>query len=194
MVGINDMQPLKDGADTLDPLSDKWREAYGQRVERLLAPFRQAHIPVPWVGLPPMRDERFNAQVVKLNEIYREHAEKAGAQIHRHLGRVRRPERPVRRLRARRRRAERQAAPAADGIHFTKAGSRKLAQFLEAEIRQAFDKVKPQDDIANLPPDIEQAADDINAQIRREMGAPRPRRRRAGRLSRRSRWPGRSCR
>ena len=58
----------------------------------------------------------------------------------------------------------------ADGIHFTKAGSRKMAQFLEADIRRAFQAATPQNDIANLPPDIEQAADDINAQIRREMG------------------------
>src|SRR5271165_2299236 len=58
-----------------------------------------------------------------------------------------------------------------NGIYFTKAGSRKLAHFLEADIRRAFDKTRPQGDIASLPPDIEQEADDINAQIRREMGA-----------------------
>ena len=61
-------------------LSDKWRELYGQRIERMVAPFKLAHIPVAWVGLPPMRSERFNAQVIKLNELYKEHAEKAGAQ------------------------------------------------------------------------------------------------------------------
>ncbi len=53
----------------------------------------------------------------------------------------------------------------------TKAGSRKLAHFLEADIRRDFDRTKPQTDIASLPPDIELQADDINAQIRREMGA-----------------------
>ena len=50
----------------------------------------------------------------------------------------------------------------------------KLAQFLESDIKRAFDAAKPQSDIANLPPDIEQAAIDINAQIRREMGVPAP--------------------
>jgi len=69
ILGINDLQVLKDGAETLDPLSDKWREAYGQRIERLIAPFMLAHVPVAWVGLPPMRSDRFNAQVVKLNEL-----------------------------------------------------------------------------------------------------------------------------
>ena len=173
IIGINDMQVLKDGAQTLDPLSDAWRDAYSQRIERLVAPFRLAHIPVAWVGLPPMRSERVNAQVVKLNELYKEHAEKAGAHYvdiwdafaddagqYNAYG----PDIDGQNAKLR----------AADGIHFTKAGSRKLAQFLDAEIRRAFDAAKPQDDIANLPPDIEQAADDINAQIRREMGVASP--------------------
>ena len=171
MLGINDLQPLKDGADTLDPLSDRWRERYGERVEALLAPFRAAHIPVAWVGLPPMRAERFNAQMIKLNEIYKEHAEKAGAKYidiwdafadqngqYDAFG----PNIDGQNVKLR----------GVDGIHFTKAGSRKIAHFLEAEIRKVFDKGKPSNEVANLPPDIEQAADDINAQIRREMGAP----------------------
>ncbi len=173
IIGINDLQVLKDGADTLDPLSDKWRDAYGQRIERLIAPFRQAHVPVVWVGLPPMRSDRFNAQVVKLNELYKERAEKAGARYidiwdaftddagqYNAYG----PDIDGQNAKLR----------AADGIHFTTAGSRKLAQFLDGEIRRAFEAAKPQDDIANLPPDIEQAADDINAQIRREMGVAAP--------------------
>ena len=170
MIGINDLQPLKDGADTLDPLSDKWREAYAKRVESLVAPFHSAHIPVLWVGLPPMRDERFNSQASALNEIYREHAEKAGAKYidvwdafadqngqYDAFG----PDVEGQNVKLR-------AGP--NGIYFTKAGARKLAQFIEPDIRRPFDKLKPQGDIAALPPDIEQEADDINAQIRREMG------------------------
>jgi uncharacterized protein len=173
ILGINDIQPLKDGADALDPLSDKWREVYGQRIERMVAPFKLAHVPVAWVGLPPMRNDRFNAQVIKLNELYKERAEKAGARYvdiwdafadeggeYDAYG----PDINGQNAKLR----------AADGIHFTKAGARKLAQFLEADIKHAFDAAKPQSDIANLPPDIEQAAIDINAQIRREMGVPAP--------------------
>jgi uncharacterized protein len=173
IIGINDLQALKDGADTLDPLSDKWRDIYGQRIERLIAPFRLAHVPVAWVGLPPMRSERFNAQVIKLNELYKERAEEAGAHyvdiwdaFADDAGQYDAFGPDINGQNAKLR--------AADGIHLTKAGSRKLAQFLEAEIRRAFEAAKPQDDIANLPPDIEQAADDINAQIRREMGVVAP--------------------
>ena len=175
MMGINDLQPLKDGAIMLDPLSDKWRAAYAQRVENLVASFHDARIPVLWVGLPPMSDERFNSQAMALNEIYGEHAEKAGAKYidiwdafcnqsgqYAAFG----PDVDGQNVKLR-------AGP--NGIYFTKAGARKLAQFLEAEIRHAFEKSKPQGDIASLPPDIEQEADDINAQIRSEMGAGTPR-------------------
>lgn len=169
MVGINDLQPMKDGADTLDPLSDKWRAVYAGRVEQVVAPFRDAHIPVLWVGLPPMPEDRFNAQAIALNEIYREHVEKAGGKYvdiwdgfadqngqYSAFG----PDVDGQKSRLR---------SAANGIYFTKAGRRKLAQYLEADIRRTLDKGKTQNDIAALPPDIEQKADDINAEIRREM-------------------------
>ena len=79
ILGINDTQPLKDGDNTLDLQSDKWRELYGQRIERVVAPFKLAHVPVVWVGMPPMRSDQLNAQVIKFNELYKEHAEKAEA-------------------------------------------------------------------------------------------------------------------
>ena len=171
MLGVNDVQPLIDGSETVDPLSDRWREIYGQRVEAFVAPFRTAHIPVAWVGLPPMRSDKFNAAAIKLNEIYKEQAEKAdekyidiwdafsnqGGQYDAFGPNIDGQSVKLRGL---------------DGIQFTKAGSRKVAQFLEAEIRRTFEKNNPQTEVANLPPDIEHAADDINAQIRREMSAP----------------------
>jgi hypothetical protein len=171
MVGVNDMQPLRDGSDSVDVLSDRWRALYAQRVEAMVAPFAAAHIPVAWVGLPPMRTDWLNADVIKLNEIDKEHAEKAGAKYidiwdafadqngqFDAFG----PNVDGQNVKLR----------GVDGIHFTKAGSRKAAHFLEAEIKRVMDKDKPQNGTATLPPDIEQAAGDINAQIRREMGAP----------------------
>ncbi len=173
MIGINDMQALKDGADSLDPLTDKWREIYGQRIERMVSPFALAHIPVAWVGLPPMHSERFNAQIIKLNELFKERAEKAGAHyvdiwdaFADENGQYNAYGPDINGQNAKLR--------TADGIHFTKAGALKVAQFLEADIKRAFDSAKPQTDLANLPPDIEQAAIDINAQIRREMGVAAP--------------------
>jgi len=171
MVGINDIQAMRDGNDSLDPLSDRWKAAYTARIDAVLAPFQGLHIPVAWVGLPPMRTDRFSNDIVKLNEIDRAEVEKDGAKyidiwdafadqngqydasgpnVDGQIVKLRGP----------------------DGIHFTKAGGRKVAHFLEAEIRRVLDKGRPQSETADLPPDIEQAAGDINAQIRREMGAP----------------------
>jgi hypothetical protein len=170
MMGVNDLQPLKDGDEMLDPLSEKWRSLYGQRVESLIAPLHDKHVPVLWVGLPPMPDDKVNAQAIALNELYREHVEKAGGKyidiwdgFADQNGRYNAFGADVEGQRGRLR-----SGP--NGMYFTKAGSRKLAQFLEVDIRRAYDKGKAQNDIAALPPDIEQQADDINAEIRREMG------------------------
>jgi hypothetical protein len=173
MLGINDGQALREGADSYDTLSDKWVDAYAARVEAVVAPYVAAHIPVAWVGLPPMRADRVNTQAAKFNEIYRQYAEKAGAKFidvfdafadqngqYDAFG----PNVDGQNVKLR----------ASDGIHFTKAGSRKLAHFLEAEIKRVFEKRNPSSEVAALPPDIEQATDDINAQIRREMGGPPP--------------------
>jgi len=173
MLGINDGQQLHDGAEVYDTLTDKWNERYAARVEALVAPYTAAHIPVAWVGLPPMRADRSNIQAAKFNEIYRQHAEKAGAKFidvfdafadqngqYDAFG----PNVDGQNVKLR----------ASDGIHFTKAGSRKLAHFLEAEIKRVFEKRNPESEVAALPPDIEQAADDVNAQIRREMGVQAP--------------------
>ncbi len=170
MIGINDLQPMKVGGAAFDALSDKWRAQYAQRVEDLVAPFRDAHIQILWVGLPSMRDDRFNSQAIALNEIFRGHVEKAGGKYidiwdafadqngqYTAFG----PDVDGQSARLR-------SGP--NGAYFTTAGSRKLAQFLEVDIRRAFEKEKPQKDIAALPPDIEQEADDINEEIRREMG------------------------
>ena len=171
MVGVNDGQQMRDGADWLDSLSDKWLDRYGQRVEAIVAPFVAQHIPVVWVGLPPMRGDRFNTLANKLNEVDRAHAEKAGAKFidihdafadedgaYDAFG----PSIEGQNVKLR----------ASDGIHFTKAGARKVAHFVEGDIRRAFEKRNPASDVAALPPDIEHEADDINAQIRREMNLP----------------------
>ena len=140
-----------------------------------------------------MRTDRFNADIVKLNEIDRAEVEKQGVKYidiwdafadqngqYDASG----PNVDGQNVKLR----------GADGIHFTKAGARKVAHFLEAEIKprlrqETGRRTRP----PTLPPDIEQAAGDINAQIRREMGAPaeparrdRPRDARAAQAARRA--------
>jgi hypothetical protein len=171
MLGINDVQPMKDNGEMLDTLSDKWRAAYGLRVDALLAPFQDAHIPVLWVGLPPMRDEPLHTQALALNEIFRDHVGKAGGV---YIDIWDAFSDPSGQYAAFGPDAEGQNAKLRNGpggIYFTKAGSRKVAQVLEPDIRRELDKGKPQGNLAALPPDIEKEASTINAEIQREKGA-----------------------
>ena len=175
MLGINDMQAMRDGKDYLDPLTDRWKTLYAQRIQAVVAPLVAAHVPVVWVGLPPMRSDKFNGQMIQLNQLFKDNAERAGAKfidifddfadqsggfdaygpnIEGQKAKLRGP----------------------DGIHLTAAGGKKLAHFVDVEVLAALGggetPTAAPGDIAALPPDIGKAADDINEQIRREMGLP----------------------
>ena len=180
MIGSNDRQPLRDAEGAHDPLSPRWNELYAARVEAFAAVFRDKKIPLVWVGLPVMRAERYSADMQKLNEIFRERSVKAGAAYvdtfeafvdDRGQFDVYGPDVNGQTVKLR----------TADGVHFTKSGARKLAHFVEADIRRAHDRTRPptayavvEPGGAILPPLLPQIADlDINAQIRRD-GLARP--------------------
>ena len=174
MLGINDMQAMRDGKDYLDPLTDRWKTIYAQRIQAVVAPLVAAHVPVLWVGLPPMRSDKFNADMIQLNQLFKDNAERAGAKfidifddfadqnggfdaygpnIEGQKAKLRGP----------------------DGIHLTAAGGKKLAHFIDADLLATLGggaAPAAPGQIAALPPDIGKAADDINEQIRREMGLP----------------------
>ena len=156
MVGSNDRQSLHDGAATYDAKSPRWQELYGQRIEALAAQFRDRKIPLIWVGLPIMRNERYSADMLAFNSIMRDAATRAGAvyvdtwepfaddrgqfdafgpDINGQIVKIR----------------------AADGVHFTRAGARKLAHFVEGDLRRLYDARKPPPAttdslVASLPP------------------------------------------
>lgn len=137
MIGANDRQALRDAdGTTLEPLTPRWREIYGQRVEEIVAAFRARSIPVIWVGLPIMRSERYGADIAQLNELFRVHAEAAGAsyvdvweRFADDAGQFAAAGPDVNGQPARLR--------AADGIHLTRAGSLKLAHFVQGDIARA---------------------------------------------------------
>lgn len=143
MIGSNDRQALRDANGSYEVRSPEWLAAYTQRIETIAAMFRDKKIPLVWVGLPIMKSETLAADVLALNELYRAYAEKAGAkyidtwEAFADEGGHYSPVGPdingqIVRLRA------------ADGVHFTKAGARKLAHFVEPEIRRNLDEVQPQ--------------------------------------------------
>jgi len=132
---------------TYDPGSPKWTEIYAQRVETIAGLFRDAKVPLIWMSLPIMKSDRFSAEMASLNDIYRDHAAKAGATFidiwdafGDEDGRFSAygPDVTGQAVRLR----------TSDGIFFTKAGARKLAQFAETEIRRLYEASKPKDDAA----------------------------------------------
>ncbi len=139
LIGSNDRQPLRDANGSYKSRSPEWQAAYTQRIETIAAMFRDKKIPLVWVGLPIMKSERLAEDAQAFNEFYRAYAEKAGATYidiweafadeagqYSAIG----PDINGQTVRLR----------AADGVHFTKAGARKLAHFVEPEIRRNLDE------------------------------------------------------
>ncbi|APT34311.1 hypothetical protein MCBMB27_05020 [Methylobacterium phyllosphaerae] len=140
MMGANDRQPIRDGDETVDPLTDRWRALYRARVEALVKVFVDRKIPLIWVGLPPMQSESLSRDLASLNEIVRDSVTKAGGTYvdiwpgfvddrDRYAASGPDPEGQIAKLRT------------ADGVHFTKAGDRKLAHFADVELKRLMGTV-----------------------------------------------------
>ena len=155
--------------------SDKWAEVYSKRIDDTIAALKSRGVPVFWVGLPSVRGTKSTSDVSYLNDLIKARAEKAGivyvdvwdgfVDEGGHFA-LQGPdvEGQTRRLRT------------ADGVHFTKFGARKLAHFLDREIRR----------VATRGPVRGRAADD--------RAADRRRRRRGQARRPRARWRDRCCR
>jgi hypothetical protein len=150
MVGSNDRQVIREGETSHDPLSERWREIYRERVDAMIRPFVERRVPLLWVGLPPMRNERMSTDAIALNDIYRERVQKAGGvyvDIWEAFGNDENRYSPVgpdvdgqvTRLRSN------------DGIHFTRAGSRKAAHFVGVELKRLIEARGPGTNVAVAP-------------------------------------------
>jgi hypothetical protein len=117
--------------------SDEWATYYQKQIDATIVALKSAGVPVFWVGLPSIRGPKSTGDMQYLDDLYRGRAEKAGVNyidvwdgFVDDNGRfvVQGPdfEGQIRRLRA------------GDGVHFTRAGARKLAHYLEREIRRVM--------------------------------------------------------
>jgi hypothetical protein len=150
MIGSNDRQAIHDGGETLDPLSPRWRELYGARVDAIANAFKEKKVPLIWVGLPVTKAERFSADMAQFNEIYREHAARSGA-VYIDIWEAFADERNQYQAFGPDVNGQIVKLRSADGIHFTEAGARKLAHFVEGEIKRLFD-ARPQPGEAGIAP------------------------------------------
>jgi hypothetical protein len=117
--------------------SEKWEELYGARVDETIAALKAGNVPVLWVGVPAIRGQKSTADLQYLNDLVRARVEKAGLIFvnpwdgfvdDRNNFMQRGPDETgqVRQLRT------------YDGVHFTKFGARKLAHYVERDLRRVL--------------------------------------------------------
>ena len=112
---------------------DRWVELYSKKIDELIGVLKSKGVPVLWVGLPAIRGQKGTADMLFLDSLYREGANKAGItyvdvwdgfvdEAGSYLQKGPDFEGQIRQLRS------------SDGVHFTKPGARKLAHYVEREI------------------------------------------------------------
>ena len=127
------------GLRTYEFRTDEWAEQYTRRIDATVAALKSAGVPVFWIGLPSIRGPKSTSEMLYLNDLFRTRVEKAGVSyidiwdgFVDESGRfaVQGPdfEGQIRRLRV------------SDGVHFTKSGARKLAHYLEREVRRVMQR------------------------------------------------------
>jgi hypothetical protein len=149
LLGLNDRQPIREGETMLEPLSPRWLELYRDRIDAVAAAFAARRIPLIWVGAPPVQNARLSADLVTFNELFRQRIERAGGHYvdlwggfvdaeNRYTAMGPDVSGQTMRLRV------------GDGIHFTSAGARKAAHFVDVVIRRMIES-QPGDNAIALP-------------------------------------------
>ena len=156
VLGPNDRQVIREGDVTHEPLSERWLQLYKARIDAVTSAFSAKRVPLIWVGAPPMQNTRLSADLVTLNDLFRKGAEAAGGQYvdlwsvyvdgeNRYTATGPDVSGQIAKLRL------------GDGVHFTKAGARKAAHFIDVVIRRLLEGAPTQNVIA-LPTSPETGA------------------------------------
>ena len=148
-LGPNDRQAIREGEVTLEPLSERWLQIYRSRIEAVTAAFAARRIPLIWAGAPPMQNTRLSTDLTVLNDLFRKGVEASSGQFvdlwtpyldaeNRYSAMGPDVDGQTTRLRL------------GDGVHFTKAGARKAAHFVDVLIRRILDRT-PSENVIALP-------------------------------------------
>ncbi|MBQ0823987.1 DUF459 domain-containing protein [Microvirga sp. HBU67558] len=135
MLGTSDRQAIREGEETVEPLTDRWKELYRQRVDAIVNTFRERKIPFVWIGLPPMKNSKATEDLVAINEIYKESVQRGGGAYvdiwpgfvddeNRYTAEGPDVDGEPAKLRTN------------EGMFFTRAGARKVAFFADTEIKR----------------------------------------------------------
>ena len=158
MIGEDDRVPLK--GTTSKKLvaigSAEWKAEYTRRIDRLMKAVKRKNASIYWVGLPILSRTDANDQAQMMNEIIRERAYLNGFKYIDAFADF----------------ADENGAYSAygpdlagkirvlregDGVHFTDAGNRKLAHFVEKELRRDLTQAKGERSVPLLGSDTDQA-------------------------------------
>lgn len=139
VMGAADSRPIPVGADNKKKPalvgSDEWKREYGRRVDEFLKSFRRSQAAIYWVGLPVMKAAKASEDMQMINAIIREKVQLHGGkfvdtwngftdvngQFSQSGPDVTGKLKPLRDN---------------DGVHFSRDGYRKLAHFVERELRR----------------------------------------------------------
>lgn len=166
MMGSNDRQQMRVGDTREAARSEGWTAEYEKRTVSFGKHMADAGLPFLWVGMPSFRPGSMTSDMLALNEIYRDSAEKAGGEfVDIWEGFVdengafisRGPDingQPV-------------TLRAEDGINMTRAGKRKVAFYTEKPLLKLLGLASPNATIAapaplSPSPDIPQAPVNID--------------------------------
>jgi uncharacterized protein len=159
VMGAADSRPIPVGADNKKKPalvgSEEWKREYGRRVDDFLKAFRRSQAAIYWVGLPVMKAPKASEDMQMINAIIREkvqlHGGKfidtwngftdVGGQYSQSGPDVAGKIKPLRDN---------------DGIHFSKDGYRKLAHFVEREMRRDLAIAKAERNVPLAGSDTEQ--------------------------------------
>ena len=147
LLGSNDRQPLRDETGAFELRTPRWKQIYGDRVEALAQVFKARGVPLIWVGLPVMKNERFSGDMEQVNAVIRERAGRAGA-IFVDVWDAFLDDRGQFATYGPDVNGQFQKLRAPDGVLFTRPGARKAAHFVEMEINRLVDAALPKVDPA----------------------------------------------
>jgi len=156
MIGYNDRYHIRTSwRERIELGAPEWREEYGRRVDRLAKTLKKRGMAVYWVGLPIMRRPEANEPAQVINDVVREKAYLNGIKyidITAHFADEAGNYTPYGPDVAGKQRLVREA----DGVLFTWAGFRKLAHFVEREIKRDLTQAKSERAIPLAGSDAEQ--------------------------------------
>lgn len=113
----------------------EWRQEFGRRIDAFMKAMRRRNIAVYWVGLPIVRRADANAEVEVINEVLRERAT-ANAIRYIDIFTESADENGEYNAYGPDITGKNRLLRESDGLHFTPAGSRKLAFFVERELKR----------------------------------------------------------